>query len=115
MVIRSTCLQTYSRFPLMQGGGAGTLGAGRGSGFPNFSNFSFRFRTFRVFVGSVRFGLAIVAPGSTRFGLRFSYASWFGPVRFDSVLRPVPAGSEMKRFASLRFGWAESIRFVIPS
>ena len=31
--------------------------------------------------------------GSIRFGLRFSDASWLGPVRFDCFLRPFPAGS----------------------
>ena len=41
-------------------------------------------------------------PGSTRFGLRFSDASWLGPVRFGSVPRPVPAGSRIQRFGSVR-------------
>ena len=40
--------------------------------------------------------------GSMRFGLYFLNASWFGPVRFGSVPRPVPAGSEIKRFGSVR-------------
>ena len=72
---------------------------------------SFRFRTFRKFIGSVRFGNYF--PGSTRFGLRFSDASWLGPVRFGSFPRPVPAGSRIKRFGSVRFGG--SVRFLIPS
>ena len=51
---------------------------------------SFRFRTCRTFVGSVRFGLEIVFSGSARFGLRFSDASWLGLVRFCVRFRPVP-------------------------
>ena len=43
-------------------------------------------------------------PGSTRFGLRFSDASWLCPIRFGPFLRPVPAGSRIKRFSSVRFG-----------
>ena len=37
-----------------------------------------------------------------RSGLLFFNASWFGPVRFDLVPRPVPAGSRIKRFGSVR-------------
>ena len=59
-----------------------------------FDNSSFRF-------GSVRTN---ICPGSTRFDLRFSDASWLGPVRFGSVPRPVPAGSRIKRFGSVPFG-----------
>ena len=45
---------------------------------------SFRFRTFRQIIGSVRFGSVRrqYSSGSTRLGLRFSDASWLGPVRF---------------------------------
>ena len=50
--------------------------------------------------GSVRM---IICPVSTRFGLRFSGASWLGhPVGFGSLPRPVPAGSKIKRFGSVR-------------
>ena len=48
--------------------------------------------------------------GSTQFGLRFSDASWLGPLRFGPVPRPVPAGSRIKRFGS-----AGSFRFLTPS
>ena len=58
--------------------------------------------------GSVRFGSENIFPGSTRFGLRFSDASWLGPVRFGSVPCPVPASSRIKLFGSVRFG---SVRF----
>ena len=51
---------------------------------------SFRFRT-------------IICPGWTRFGLLFSDASLLGPVQFASLLRSVPAGSGINRFASVRF------------
>ena len=37
-----------------------------------------------------------------RFSLRFLNASWFGPLRFGSVPRSVSAGSEIKRFGSVR-------------
>ena len=46
---------------------------------------SFWFRTFRQFIGSVRFGSELIFPASMRFGLRFSDASWLGPVRFGSA------------------------------
>ena len=73
------------------------LGSTRfGSGL--FENSSVRFRSEKTF------------PGSTWFGLRFSEASWLGPVRFGSVPRPVPAGSGINRFGS-----AASVRFLIPS
>ena len=54
--------------------------------------------------GSVRFGNKHF-PGSTRFGQRF-----FARVvaRFGSVPRPVPAGSEIKRFGSV------SCSFLLP-
>ena len=48
-----------------------------------------------------------------RFGLRFLKASWFGPVRFGSVPRPVLAGSKLN--SSVQFGSAGSVRFFIPS
>ena len=53
---------------------------------------------------SVRFGSVrtFIFPGSTRFGLRFSDVSWLGLVRFGSFPRPVPAGSRIKRFGSVR-------------
>ena len=60
---------------------------------PDFSN-TYRF-------GSVRKNNIL---GSTRFGLRFWDSSWLGLVRFGSFPRPVPAGSEIKRFGSVRFG-----------
>ena len=52
--------------------------------------------------GSVRFGSEKLFPGSTRFGLLFSDASWLGPVRFDSFQHPVPAGFRITRFGSVR-------------
>ena len=60
-------------------------------------------------------------PGSTRFGLRFSDAWWLGPVRFGLFPRPVPAGSRIKRFGSVRFGSVRPIRpvrcgfFLLPA
>ena len=70
---------------------------------------SFWFLTFRKLVGSVRFGSVrqIRCPGPMRFGLRFSDVSWLGSVRFGSFPRPVPAGSRIQRFGS--------VRFLIPS
>ena len=75
---------------------------------------SFRFRTFLKLIGSVRFGLVrkIMFSGSTRLGPPFLDASWLGPVRFGSVLRPVPAGS---RISTVRFGSVRPVRFLIPS
>ena len=72
---------------------------------------SFRFRTFDKFIGSVRFGSDKCFPGSMRFGLRFSEASWLGPVRFGSFPRPAPVGSEIKRFGSVRFGQFASVSY----
>ena len=63
---------------------------------------SFRFRT-NIF------------PGSMRFGLRFSDASWLGPVRFGSFPRPVPAGSRIKRFGSVRFSRFGSVSYSFLS
>ena len=66
---------------------------------------SFRFRTFLKLIGSVRFGSDFsFCSDSTRFGLRFLDTPWLGPVRFGSVPRPVPAGSGIKWFGSVRFG-----------
>ena len=65
---------------------------------------SFRLHNFWTIIVLVRFGLAIVFSASMRFGLRFFNASWFRPVRFGSVPRPVLAGSKIKRFGSVRFG-----------
>ena len=52
-----------------------------------------------VRLGSVR---KVEFPSSTQFSLCFLNASWLGPVRFGSFPRPVPAGSEIKRFGSVR-------------
>ena len=41
--------------------------------------------------------------------MRFSDASWLDPVRFGSVPRLVPAGSEIKRFCSA--GSVRPVRF----
>ena len=62
---------------------------------------------------SVRFGSVqkTIFPGSTRVGLRFSDASWLGPVRFGSVPHPVPAGSRIKRFGSVWFGRFGSVSY----
>ena len=67
---------------------------------------SFRFRTFREFIGSVRFGSE---NAMSRFDLRFPDASWLGPVRFGSFPRPVPAGSEIEWFGSA--GSVRPVRF----
>ena len=53
----------------------------------------------------------IDCPGSTRFGLRFSDASWLGPVRFGSYARPVPPGSRIQRCGSFRFGRFGSVSY----
>ena len=37
---------------------------------------------------------------------------WLGPVRFGSFPRPVPSGSTITRFGSVRFGSAGSVRLV---
>ena len=67
----------------------------------------------RIRFGSVRFASVrkITFPGSTRFGLHFSDASWLGPVRLGSFPHPVPAGSRIKRFVSVRFGRFGSASF----
>ena len=68
---------------------------------------SFRFRTFRKFIGSVRFSsvLKIRCPGSTRFGLRFSNAPWLGPVRFGSA-----SGSGRIQNLTVRFDSVQPVR-----
>ena len=70
--------------------------------------FVFRFRTFRKLIGSVRFGNLICL-------VRRASASVFwtrrGSVRFGSVPRPVPAGSRVKRFGSVRFGRFDSVSY----
>ena len=48
--------------------------------------------------------------GSTRVGLRFSDASWLGPVRFLSV-----SGSGRSQNSTVGFGSAGSVRFLTPS
>ena len=60
----------------------------------------------RVRFGSVRFGpvrsgsvRTIDCPGSTRFGLRFSDASWLGPESPRMSSRGVPARSDARRAA----------------
>ena len=77
--------------------------------------------------GSVRFGSVrkISFLGSTRFGLRFSDVQWLGTVRFGSFPRPVPAGSRIERFGSvrprfgsysflmLRYGYAMAVAVVV--
>ena len=71
---------------------------------------SFRFWTLRKIIGSFR---TDDFPGSTRFGLCLSNASWLGPVRFGSFPRPVPAGSRIKRFDSVRFDRSVSYSFFL--
>ena len=68
---------------------------------------SFRFRTLRKFIGSVRFGSVrkLISPDSTQFGLRFSDAPWLGPVGFGSFrvrFWPIPELNSSVRFG--RFG-----------
>ena len=72
---------------------------------------SFRFRILLKNMVSVQFSLTIVLSDSMRFGLHFLNASWFGPVRFGSAPRSVPAGSETKRFGSVRFGRFGSVSY----
>ena len=66
------------------------------------------FGSYSVWFASVR---KLLFPGSTRFGLRFSDASWLGPVRFGS---PIPAGSGVKRFCSVRLGRFGSVCLSLP-
>ena len=101
---------TCTSWTLAQLTGRNRFGSIRfGSGL--FENLSVRFASVRK----------ITFPASTRFGLRFSDASWLGPIRFGSIPRPVPAGSRIKRFGSVRFGSVRSVRFgflflpVVPS
>ena len=70
---------------------------------------SFRFRTFRKWIGSAPL-VNSISPARRRSACVFRTASWLGPVRFGSVPRPVPAGSRIKQFASVR-----PVRFLIPS
>ena len=75
------------------------------TGRKRFGSIRFGSRLFKIDrFGSVR---KCIFPGSTQFGLRFSDTPWLAPVRFGSVPRPVPAGSGIKRFGS--------VRFLIPS
>ena len=66
---------------------------------------------------SVRFGSVrtVIFPASKRFDLRFSDASWLGPVGFGSVPCPVPTGYIIKRFASVRFGRFGSVSYSFLS
>ena len=64
----------------------------------------------RFWAGSVRKN---VFPGSTRFGLLFRIHR--GSVRFGSVPRPVPAGSRIQRFGSVRFGRFSSVSYFFLS
>ena len=64
---------------------------------------SFRFQTFRKLIGSVRFGSEMYF-SPVRRGLACIFRTRRGSVRFGSVPRPVPAGSGIKRFGSVRFG-----------
>ena len=68
---------------------------------------SLRFRNFEN--SSVRFGSEIVFVPVRR-GSACAFRARRGSVRFGSVPRPVPAGSEINRFGS-----ADSVRFLIPS
>ena len=65
----------------------------------------------------IRFGSVrkISVPGWMPFGLCFSDASWLGPVRFGSFPRPVPAGSGIQRFGSVRLGWFGSVSYAFLS
>ena len=75
---------------------------------------SFWFQNFRK-VKSHRFASVrtIKFPGSARVGLRSSDASWLGPVLFDSVPRPVLAGSRMHRFGWVRLGRFGSVSYSL--
>ena len=57
--------------------------------------------------GSVRFGNVFLP--IRRGSACVFWTSWLGPVRFCSVPRLVPAGSGIKRFSSVRFGWFGSV------
>ena len=91
-------------------------------------SFSLRLRTFREFIGPVRFASDKYLPcfsaavrkvfGPVRFGSDkylpcFSAASWLGPVRFGLVPRPVPAGSRIKRCGSARLGRFGSVSYSV--
>ena len=72
------------------------------SGRNRFGSIRFGSTIFEQNLVWVRFGLAIVLSGSMRFGMRCLTALRFGQVRFDSVPRPLPAGSRTKRFGLVR-------------
>ena len=80
-------------------------------GRKRFGPIRFGSKLVRKLFGSVRFGSVrkCMFPGSTWFGLRFSDTPWLCPVRFGAVPRPVPAGSGITRFGSIRFGWFGSV------
>ena len=66
--------------------------------------------------GSVRFGSVWFGKS---FPIRRGSACFFGTRRDSvrsgsgSVLRPVPAGSEIERFGSVRFGWFGSVSYFL--
>ena len=61
---------------------------------------SFRFRTLPKIIGSVRFGNVIFP---VRRGSACVFRTRGGSIRFGSIrFRPVPAGSRIKRFDSVR-------------
>ena len=64
---------------------------------------SIRFGSVTFEKSSVRFGSVRkhVFPGSMRFGLPFSDASWLGPVRFGLFPHPVPELNGSVRFGSV--------------
>ena len=67
--------------------------------------------SFRKFIGSVRFGSVRQTYFPVRRGSACVFRTRRGSVRLGSVrfLRPVPAGSRIQRFGSLRFGRYGSI------
>ena len=77
-----------------------------------FDSFRFRFLS-RKFVGSVQFGLVrkICFPVRRCSASVFLDALWLEPVHLGSVQRPVPAGSEIMRFCSVRFGRFGSVSY----
>ena len=91
---------THSTHDLALFSGRNRFGSIRfGCGLLNYS--SFRFNSVRN----------MIFPGSTRFGLRFSDASWLGPVRFGSFPRSVPAVFRITRFGSVRLGRFGSVSY----
>ena len=75
---------------------------------------SFRFRTVRQFIGSVRFR-KIHLPVQRGSAWAFQARQWLGPVRFGSFPRPVSAGSGIKRFGSVQFGRFGSVSYFHSS